>query len=479
MGAIYFVAFLSFWVQARGLVGEHGILPVGEYLTHVHSSLGSQGYWKVPTLCWWKSSDAFLTWGLCGGGVLASVLLMVGVAPSLMLLCAWAFYLSILSAGQVFLSFQWDILLLEAGFLAISYAPLTLWLSSSRAHPPSGAARFLLAWLLFRLLLESGIVKLTAGDKSWHDLTALLYHYETQPLPTWPAWYAHHLPLWFQKLSTQLMFFVELIVPFFLFAPRRLRHAACAAIAGLMVFIGLTGNYNFFNFLTAALCVPVLDDALLAKISPRRVVEKIRTASTFKPMIIRRVTLAIFALGLFSFSVVDAIPPTAGVHRKALPEWLATPPAWVQQVDQAISPFRIVNAYGLFRVMTTVRNEIVIEGSLDGRTWVEYEFKWKPGDVNRAPGWVQPHQPRLDWQMWFAALNQYQRQYWFRSFLHKLLNGEPAVVALLDRDPFPGDAPRFIRAKLYRYRFSQPETAKGAWWTREYVGNYSPTLSRR
>ena len=478
LGVIYLTAFLSFGVQARGLIGENGILPAGEYLARVHNALGSEAYAAVPTLCWMTSSDWLLKWGLCGGGVLCSLLLVFGCLPALMLVLLWAFYLSIVSVGQVFMSFQWDVLLLEAGFLAIFFAPLSMRLGSPRVNPPSGAVRFLILWLLFRLMFESGVVKLTAGDESWHNWTALLHHYETQPLPTWPAWYAHHGPLWFQKFSVGLMFFVELIAPLALFAPRRLRHAACAAIVGLMVLIGITGNYNFFNLLTAVLCVAMLDDALLRPIFPKRVYDRFVSSAPRRPRYIRRFVLGGFAVFVFLYSAFDGLQASAG-RQQPPPKWATWLPKWVEEVRTAIRPFRSINSYGLFRVMTKERDEIIVEGSDDGRTWKEYEFKWKPGDLTRAPAFVAPHQPRLDWQMWFAALSRYEHQFWFQRFMGKLLEGEPAVLKLMDVNPFPEGPPRLVRANLYRYEFANKGESATEWWKREFIRPYSPTLRRR
>lgn len=483
MGVIYLIAFLSFGVQARGLIGENGILPVGDFLSRIYTARHHQAYAVVPTLCWFESADWFLTWVLCAGGVVFSLLLILGVLPALMLVLLWAFYLSIVSAGQTFTSFQWDILLLEAGFLAIFFAPLTLRLGSARANPPSGAVRFLIVWLLFRLMFESGVVKLTAvdpdGGNAWRDLTALTYHYETQPLPTWTAWYAHNFPLWFQKASVVLMFFVELAAPLALFAPRRLRHAACAAIIGLMAFIGVTGNYNFFNLLTAVLCVAVLDDALLQSIFPRRTRERlVATAAPRRPRYVQRVALGLFATFVVLYSAIDGVQSSAG-RRQPPPKWVTWSPEWLDKVRNVIRPFRSINSYGLFRVMTRERDEIIVQGSDDGRTWKDYEFKWKPGDMSRAPSFVQPHQPRLDWQMWFAALSRYEHQFWFQRFLGKLLEGEPAVLELLGENPFPESAPKFVRANLYRYHFTARGESESDWWKREFVRPYSPTLRRR
>lgn len=486
LGLIYLIAFASMAVQVEGLVGKDGITPVAEFLPRVEQHYGAAAHWKLPTLCWWNASDEFLRL-LCVGGAVMGGFLVLGVLPIPLLMACWVFYLSIVNAGQVFTSFQWDILLLEAGFLAIFFAPLSWRLGTPRAAPVSRVVRWLIQWLLVRLMVLSGVVKLIAGAGEpswilglvkrpgcWWDLRALTYHYETQPIPTWTAWYAHHLPLWFQKTSVVLMFVAELIAPLLLFGPRRIRHAGVAMIVGLMAVIGATGNYNFFNLLTVALCIPCLDDTLLKRFIPgvcRRWI------ATPRPRDQRRVGRGVVIALLAAFIIPASLAESySGVWRRAV-VW---PWKWVHAVVDFTDPFRLVNSYGLFRDMTLTRPEIVIEGSNDGRNWVEYEFKWKPGDVNRAPAFCEPHQPRLDWQMWFAALSNYQRTPWVAGLLRRLLEGSPEVLTLLDKNPFAGSPPKFVRALLYDYHFTEANTRSqsGAWWRREFIRVYAPPMSR-
>ncbi len=477
LGVVYLIAFVSYGVQVLGLNGSHGILPASDFIEMVRRRFGSDGFWMVPSLCWWRCDDWFLKWFFCGGGALASALLILGILPALMLIVQWAFYLSLVSVGGDFMHFQWDLLLLEAGFLAILYAPLTVRLSSPRAGPPSHVVNFLIKWLLFRLMFESGVVKLTAGDDCWQKLTALTFHYETQPLPTWTAWYAHHLPLWFQKTSVVMMFAVELVIPFFLFAPRRFRHAACAAIVGLMAIIGATGNYNFFNLLTVLLCVASLDDALLSRLAWPNLRKRLATPPAPKTRYVRRAGLAALAAFVLLISAFNGLRYSSG--HEPLPRWVHSVAASLKKPLNQVAAFRSINSYGLFRVMTKTRPEIVVEGSNDGRTWLPYEFKWKPGDLNRAPTFVEPHQPRLDWQMWFAALGSYKQNPWFGNFLRRLLEGSPDVLALMESNPFPDAPPRYIRAVRNDYHFSdvRARNETGAWWTRTFLDYYSPTVS--
>ena len=272
LGVIYFIAFLSLWTQIDGLIGSGGILPAERYLSAVREQVGLERYLAFPTLCWLNNSDAFLHF-LCGGGVFLSALLIIGVAPIIALVGLWVFYLSLVSVGQSFLSFQWDALLLETGFLAIFFAPLQILPRISREKPPSSVVLWLFRWLLFRLMFASGVVKLMSGDPTWSNLTALNFHYETQPLPTVLGWYVHHLPEWFQKASVAGMFGIEIVVPFLIFAPRRLRVLGAIALVALQLIIAATGNYCFFNLLTMALCILLLDDAILRRCFPTRICE--------------------------------------------------------------------------------------------------------------------------------------------------------------------------------------------------------------
>ncbi len=272
LGAIFFLAFGSLRLQIDGLVGEKGILPFASFLDAVHQQLGvSRGWHVLPTLCWVIGGGDSALHFLCNGGMVLAALLIAGIAPTLCLFLLWIFYLSLFSAGQIFLGFQWDILLLETGFLSIFIAPLTLWPRRGSSTSPSALSLFMLRWLLFRLMLMSGIVKLTSGDASWLGLSALRYHYETQPLPTWIGWYAHQAPPWFQAVSAVFLFVVELVAPFFIFGPRRVRMAGFVLLVLLQGLIAATGNYGFFNLLTATLCLLLLDD----KQWPRRLTSRV------------------------------------------------------------------------------------------------------------------------------------------------------------------------------------------------------------
>ncbi|HTL58732.1 MAG TPA: lipase maturation factor family protein [Candidatus Limnocylindrales bacterium] len=466
LGFIYLVAFTSLAIQVRGLVGEKGILPASEFLAGKIRA-GRKRFWQVPTLCWLNSSDEFLLFLSWGGAVLAG-LLIVGVAPLVLLLFLWVFYLSLFNVGRVFLGYQWDVLLLEAGFLGIFLAPTQIWSGFLTITPPSPLILWLFWWLLFRLIFSSGLVKLRSGDRSWRGLTALRYHYATQPLPTPPAWYAYQLPLWFQKISTGLVLLIELIVPVLIFGPQPGRYVACGAFIGLMVMIEITGNYAFFNLLGIGLSLLLLDDAALEPVLVWLKGWGLDVDLTTPGVVWTGVTNAVGCIvALLSLEVVSAS--------------LLWPLPWprpVQRLFEWLSPFHLVSAYGLFAVMTTERPEIIIEGSEDGENWRPYEFKWKPGAAKQAPRFVAPHQPRLDWQVWFAAIGYCEKHPWFVRFLARLQEGSRPVLKLLREDPFRGKPPRLIRAVVYDYRFTNWAERKqsGVWWQCERRGLYCRVL---
>src|SRR5579862_409430 len=452
-GLVYLSAFVSFAVQAQGLIGSHGILPVAEFVDAVAARAGPERFWLLPMVFWWNPSDAAIQF-VCWGGAVLSVLLALGILQRLSLVLLFVLYLSLLDGGQAFMTYQWDTFLLETGFVALL---LTLW------RVPG---IWLLRWLIFRFMFMSGVVKLASGDVSWWDLTALHYHFLTQPLPTPVAWYAARLPDNVLHAMTALVFAVELGLPFLIFFPRRLRFIAAFGILALECGIALTGNYNWFNFQTMLLCLPLFDDQALSRVLPQRLIRLLPVRRCRFPSAFVRWPVVLVAALLVFLGFVEMDQRFGG-----------TPPGWALAVDRAIEPFRLVNAYGLFAVMTTSRREIVIEGSEDGTTWREYEFRYKPGDLARAPPWNIPHQPRLDWQMWFAALDEPQRLPWFWHFLQRLLENEPAVTALLAKNPFPDKPPVYIRAQFYDYTFSSSEEkAKGIWWDRRLLGAYVSTV---
>jgi len=453
IGLCYLLAFASLGTQVRGLIGSDGIMPAAAMLDAARAQLGAVRYWLLPSVAWLSASDAALS-AYCWLGALASLGLVFGVAAGPCALLCWALYLSLSAIGSDFMNFQWDALLLEAGLIACFLAPWP-WRREKAAAASRGAV-WLLRLLLLKLMLQSGLVKILSGDPSWRDLTALTYHYWTQPLPTPLAWWFDRLPLWFQKLSCLTMFMIELAAPVLILFPRRARAAGALAVVFLMAMIAATGNYGIFNLLTVVLCLSCLDDRFF-----RRVPKAPADIAAPKAR-----TWGLVALGVLSV--------TLGLF-ETLPVLGFGLPAPVRALAGAVAPLRSFNSYGLFAVMTRSRDEIAVEVSADGSEWLEWPFPYKPGDTRRAPPWVAPRMPRLDWQCWFAALGTPSDSPWFGNLMFRLLEGSPSVARLMGPSPLAGGRPLYARAVRYRTRFAPP--GSGAWWTRERTGLYFPVVS--
>ena len=470
LSLIYLVAFLSLWTQIEGLVGQKGILPVESFLKDVQAHRGSDRFWNWPTLFWLHAGDGFLQ-AICLLGVGASLCVMANRAVGLALLLMWGFYLSLFNVAQPFLGFQWDTLLLETGFLALFLVPWRRNKGTTGEPPPSPLVLFLFRFLLFRVVFTSGLVKIISQDPTWNDFTALYYHYETQPLPTWIGWYAHQLPHGFQEFSVACVFIIQLGVVFLIFGPRRIRYIGCAVLVFHEVLIFLTGNYCFFNLLTMALCLLLLDDAVFLRWLPGKGnwkfsgQKKTELVSVWKRRFFTGIRVGVLGICIMLYAVPLLV--TSGNY-----------PSIFVAIANAIRPLHLFNSYGLFAVMTTSRPEIIILGSDDRENWFPYEFKWKPGIVTNKPEFVAPHQPRLDWQMWFAALSNYERNPWLIQFMIRLLQGSRPVIELLGSNPFPDSPPKYLQALVYDYRFSDTETRNrdGSWWNRKLLRPYTPIL---
>lgn len=446
IGLIYIFAFLSLWSQIDGLAGSRGILPVEAHLTAVKESFTTDGrpwtaWWAVPSLLWYGSSDLMLHVWLAAGTA-ASVALVLGLLPALSALAAWILYLSFVSAVPVFLDFQWDALLLEAGLLVVFYVPWALRAPCGASAPPR-IARLLVWWLLFRLMFESGVVKLygfdATGRNAWLEGTALNYHYFTQPIPVWTSWWFAQLPDGFHMLSLTMVFAIELFGPFLIIGPRRLRMTAFWAFSSLMVLIMASGHYGFFNLLTLALCVSLVDDACWPSWLRRHLAERTTAASEW-PARLRAKILPWFALLMVVLTMLQLLLVLRAVH-----------PTTVAPLLGVFAPLRSANSYGLFSVMTTERPEITIEASEDGRTWQPYRFRYQMTVDNANLPFLLPHMPRLDWQMWFAALeyrSSGQPPGWILPLLGRLQDQSGPVLGLLNADGYPDLSPSFFRLRL-------------------------------
>ena len=454
LALIYFAAFFSMGVQIIGLAGSEGILPFADKLQFLKEELGPKAYWSYPNVFWINSSDLALRIVPIAGCIF-SVTLLFNLIPRISLILLFVLYLSLFHAGQLFMNFQWDYLLLESGFLAIFL------------HGNSRIVIFLFRWLLFRFRFLSGISKLISNDPSWADFTALNYYFETQPLPHWGSWYAHQLPEWLLKFGVGTTLFIELIVPFMIFLPRGPRFFAAWATILLQVLIILTSNHNFFNFLTIALCLFLFDDQALRRVIPAPVQRWLTMGRTATPA--QRPIKSVLLAALASFIVfISAFQMWEMFTNDRSPEPVAS-------IMKAVRPYQIVHRYHVFPNMRTIRTEIIVEGSMNGEDWQAYEFKYKPGDPVSALDVVIPHQPRLDWMMWFVPMGP---PFWplFESFLYGLIENSPPVVGLLSTNPFPEQPPKYLRVSLYNYRFADPKTNSdtGKWWERHYIGPFFP-----
>lgn len=464
LAVVQLCAILSFWSQLDGLQGAHGITPSAQYLHDLRENLGG-GLWHIaPGILLLDASDSALH-VTCALATLAAICLALGRAPRLALLLFWLCYLSLCSASDEFLNFQWDSLLLETTLLATLLAPRGIFRPQWQT-PPVSIAVWSLRWLLFRLYFLSGVVKLASGDPSWRDGTAMSFHYWTQPLPGPLSWLASALPLRFHQLETFLTLALELLIPLGLFLPRKLRVPCAVVMLVLQLSIGLTGNYGYFNLLSALLCVSALDDRALSRLLPQRLRARLPVPDPAPVQVNRRALVGVLCASLLALSTLAAF---ARVAPQQLPEPLRELHAYFQ-------PFRSANSYGLFANMTKERPEIEIEGSLDGQTWTPYVLPWKPGPLERMPAWCQPHMPRLDWQLWFAGLAHHCRNaQWTLGLFKRLLEKEPAVLGLFAQTP--PFAPRYVRSTVWQYRFADPqEHARGLWWKRTRQVPFCPTL---
>ncbi|MDF2178383.1 lipase maturation factor family protein [Aliiglaciecola sp. CAU 1673] len=448
LAVLLFFAFASFYSQALGLIGKSGLLPLQDYLILLKDN--NLGFSEAPMLFWWDASDWAIE-AVSLVGMLASLLLLFNLLPLVCLIVCYFCYLSLVHGGQVFMQFQWDLLLLEVTVAAM--------LLSKGYH----AGIWLMRLLLFRFVFLSGVVKVTSGDVSWASLSALFYYFETQPLPTPLAWYAHQLPDWTLQALTLMVLFIELVLVWLIWLPRRPRQLAAIGIVALQFGILLTGNFGFFNLLTLALCLFLFDDRALHHLVPPFINHDLLPE--------RRWLTWLRCAGVSVLMVLGLTYLYQGLH-------LQPPGPAISALIRHIQPFALVNPYGVFAVMTTTRNEIVLEGSHDGETWIAYDFTYKPDTATQQPSWNIPHQPRLDWQLWFAALDKDNPPPWFRNLLIRLLFNHPQALSLIKTNPFADEAPTQLRARLVNYRYtSWDEKEKtGKWWNTEEVGIYYPAV---
>jgi hypothetical protein len=442
VAAVYVVAFVAVLHQFRPLLGSHGLLPVPAFVARVP-------WRRSPSLFHWRYSDRLLV-GVAWSGVLIAASLVVGLPqrgpawlPMVAFLVLWASYLSVVNVGQVFYGFGWESLLLEAGFLVA-------FLGSDQVAPPLPIL-VLLWWLVFRLEFGAGLIK-WRGDPAWRDLTALYYHHETQPMPGPASRLFHLLPRPLHRVEVAANHVAQLLVPFFLFVPDPARSIAATVLVVTQLWLVLSGNFAWLNWLTIVLACSAISDRAWSLIGVY--VEP----ATGGPAWFVGVTLSVTALCV----VLSWWPARNLVSRHQL-------------MNASFNVWHLINAYGAFGSITRRRTEVVVEGTRDDgpeATWLEYEFHGKPGDVARLPRQFAPYHLRLDWGMWFLALGSSAQLRWFMPFLARLLEADGPTLRLLRTDPFAGQRPRRVRAHLYRYRFARPDErrATGDRWVREDAG---------
>jgi hypothetical protein len=453
VAAVYLIAFLSALAQFRPLLGERGLLPAPQYLARI----AGRG---VPTIFHWHYSDRFLM-GVGWTGAVIAAALVAGLpqlgppwTPLVAFGLLWVGYMSIVNIGQVFYGFGWESLLLEAGFLVA-------FLGSNDVAPPV-AVIWLTRWLVFRLEFGAGLIKIR-GDSCWRDLTALYYHHETQPMPNPASWFFHHLPKPLHKVEVAGNHFAQLVVPFFLFAPQPVASFAAAIVIVTQLWLVLSGNFAWLNILTILLAFAALGDPAIHAVLPAIPAHTAYSAAT-PPWF--TVVVLIMTVGML---ILSYWPARNLLSRRQL-------------MNASFNRWHLANAYGAFGHITRRRNEVVIEGTDDddpglGARWREYEFKGKPGDPGRMPRQFAPYHLRLDWLMWFLALGSPGYD-WFVPLLQRLLAADRRTLRLLRVDPFGGQPPRWVRARLFRYRYSSraERRSTGLWWIREPVGDFVPPM---
>ncbi len=475
LGAIYAVAFLVAAFQLVPLVGHRGILPADQFLDRVADAVGGrgQGFLALPSLFWLGLSDTALR-AVSWTGFALALAVIAGFADVPVLFALWALYLSIVHVGQLFWGYGWETMTLEAGFLALLLVPLgdpraDLRGARGRARA-SPVVLWLARWFVFRVMFGAGLIKLR-GDACWRDLTCLVYHFETQPIPNPLSPWFDHLPHPVLAAGVVFNHVAELAAPWLLLGPRPLRQVGGLVVIAFQGVLILSGNLSWLNWLTVVAALACFDDGFWAALAPgrlrelvRRLGERARPASGLR----RGVAWAYAALVAFL-----SIGPVTNMLSPG------------QAMNASFEPLHLVNTYGAFGSVGKVRDELIVAGS-DAESpgpgdWREYEFPCKPGRVDRRPCVCAPYQYRLAWQLWFAAMSEPAAEPWLLHYAAMLLEARPEALALVETDPFAGRPPRWIKIDRYRYRFAlsgRPGRPGGAWWVRERLGPWLPPVSR-
>ena len=479
LGLVYLTAFLVAAHQIVPLIGHDGLLPADAFLKKVELYFGSPGagFQKLPSIFWWRVTDTWLT-NAAWIGVALSAVVTCGYANSLIMLVLWALYMSFVHVGQLWYGYGWETQLLETGFIAVFLCPLLDPRPFPRMPAPA-ATLWIYRWLIFRIMLGAGMIKIR-GDECWRDLTALIYHYETQPVPNPLSRFLHFAPPWVHHLGVIWNHFSELVVPWFAFSPKVTRNAAGILMTLFMIALIFSGNLSFLNWLTIVPCLACIDDSVWRILLPARLTQRAEMAEKAD------------SLGSHS-----KYPNIASGLFLVIVAWLSVQPVQnlfssKQAMNASFDTLHLVNTYGAFGTIGRERYEIIFEGTDDrspseSANWIEYEFKVKPGDPARRPSFISPYHHRLDWQIWFAAIPSVhydirtmptpQNYPWVVHFVWKLLHNHSGTLSLLANNPFPERPPRYVRAVLYRYKFTDPAAEAGNWWIRERVGMWLQPVS--
>jgi len=445
---MFVVVFLILLLQGRALWGDNGLLPISDFVAQV----------KWPSLFNYLKADTWIR-PLAFFGLVAGCLMLFGFVNLPILLVPWLVQLSFVNSGQLFYGYGWEIAILEFGFLSFFMVPLfDPRLNRGAAPEPPLVVIWALRWMLFRLMLGAGLIKIR-GDSCWHDLTCLVYHYETQPNPHPFSIFFHFMPVWFHQLGVLFNHFVELIVPFGFFGPRRVRIWAGVLTIIFQITIILSGNLAWLNWLTIVLAFSCFDDEFLMGFSPSSWRISAVPAAVIPHW--RRVLLSFFALAIIYLS----IPPAINLVSSQ------------QAMNTSYDVWHLVNSYGAFGVIGRERTVVTVEGSQNGQDWTPYGFNCWTGDIKTRPCLVTPYLHHLDWQMWFSAMRPELQEEWLLRFAVRLLENDPEVLSLLKTNPFAAQAPKFIKMDLYRYRFADWEDWPEFWWQRDFIRSYMGPLS--
>lgn len=467
LGFIYFVAFSIIFFQGEALWGTRGLLPIQTFINQIFPQLGGSAesaFLKLPSLFYFVEGDSwFAIFGALGMAL--GAVLMAGYANLPILIVLWLLQLSFVNSGQLFFSYGWESQLCEFTFLCFFLVPLFDPRLMSAKYPPPRIVIWMMRWMLFRLMLGAGLIKIR-GDACWRDLTCMIYHYETQPNPHPLSYFYHQMPTVFHWGGALFNHFVELIVPFGLFGPARVRRMAGLITAIFQIILISSGNLSWLNWLTLLMCIPCFDDSYIERLKLFKMPKiKFKLASSMQ-MIPRIATWTAFAAGVVYLSVQPAL------------NLVSTRQAMNTSYDQ----WHLINSYGAFGSVGKIRGEVILLGTQDetitaNTQWTEYQFKCAPGDVTRRPCLITPYHYHLDWQIWFSGMHQHLDEEWLFRLTVRLLQNEQLIKDMFALNPFGDAPPKYIKMDLYKYEFTGFPAWPQRWWKRQFLREYLPPIS--